>query len=81
MKTLIGEMSLTKFSMNYVFNAFNTSYDCMSIMHYRDHAFAYPSYVHTMTVKDPNTCDLSTRPIEVSPADKDILNKAYHCKQ
>ena len=62
-------------------NTFNSSYDCMSIMHYRDNAFASPAGSATMTAKDTSSCDLKSTQSEVSPSDKEILNLAYRCNE
>jgi len=54
-----------------------TSYDCASIMHYRDWAFQTWPGKKTMTPKDPFSCDLSRPVTRMSNSDIKLLNKMY----
>jgi len=60
---------------------FNTSYDCMSIMHYRDTFFltkeAKSKGAKSMYAKDPSTCDLSSSNNDLLVADYELINKMY----
>jgi len=60
---------------------FNTIYDCMSIMHYRDTFFitdeAKKKGDKTMYPKDPATCDLSSATLYMRIADYELINKMY----
>ena len=62
------------------YNDYNTPYDCMSIMHYRDTYFITPearrANQKTMRARRAG-CDLSSRNSRLTAADIDILNKVY----
>jgi len=60
------------------YNDYDTPYDCMSIMHYRDTYFSTGG--KTMRAKRSG-CDLSSRNSRLTAADKDILNKVYCSKK
>ena len=55
-----------------------TSYDCFSIMHYRDRAFSANGGL-TMTAKDPSTCDLSGPNRILTSSDVDLVRSMYQC--
>ena len=56
-----------------------TAYDCMSIMHYRDTAFAVDPAQPTMLARDPTSCDLKSANRWLTWTDRDLLNKNYDC--
>ena len=58
------------------YNDYDTPYDCMSIMHYRD----WGPLGKTMRAKR-SSCDLSSPNSRLTAADKDILNKMYCSKK
>lgn len=64
-------------------STFNTSYNCQSVMHYRDFLFrkTEPEYQNkfTMTAKDPSTCNLKTGGYEVLQYDYDLIKAMYGC--
>ena len=54
-----------------------TSYDCMSIMHYRDTFFSTGGL--TMTAKNPNSCDLQNPNKILTSSDVDLIRTMYQC--
>ena len=59
---------------------YNTPYDCMSVMHYRENDFrATWAKGPSMTARNPKKCDLRTLPTELTDSDIDLLNKMYPC--
>jgi len=65
----------------YGYNDYNTVYDCMSIMHYRDYDFitdeARNTGGKTMLAKNEDECDLSSPNVILTNADINILNRMY----
>merc|ERR1719431_1215074 len=62
------------------YNDYNTPYDCMSIMHYRDTFFITPAAQRAgqKTMRGRRAgCDLSSRNSRLTAADKEVLRKVY----
>jgi len=59
---------------------FGTSYDCKSIMHYRDSFFSIGGRP-TMTARNPNTCDLRSGTIVMTASDVNLVNTMYKCSE
>ena len=56
-------------------------YDCQSIMHYREDAFAKNKGLTTITARDPDRCDLTCPSYKPRPADVRLLRLKYKCKK
>jgi len=61
---------------------YDTPYDCMSLMHYRDSFFSKNYTVAPTMIPAPgNTnCDLKSPASVLTSADKELLNSMYQCK-
>ena len=77
----INENSRSQYRPDPTIKTFNTIYDCMSVMHYRDTFFitkeAFNQGKKTMYPKDPATCDLSSPAMNLRVADYELINKMY----
>jgi len=57
----------------------DVEYDCNSIMHYEDWAFAIDRSKPTMIAKNPDTCNLKNSNNVLRDTDKLMLQKMYQC--
>ena len=56
-------------------------YDCHSLMHYDETAFAINKKIKTMTARNPRTCDLKSSSHKPTQADIQLLKIKYKCKK
>ena len=61
---------------------YNTRYDCMSVMHYRDWGFSrnYPGEPTMIPASGNTNCDLRSPARVLTSADKELLNRMYQCR-
>jgi len=72
----IQEKALSQYSICRSCKIYGIPYNCMSIMHYRDHGFAIRRGLKTMIPRSPN-CDLTSRIREIPETDFQLLRNMY----
>jgi len=71
--------SLLNFKWNPFYLPQGIPYDCQSIMHYKEDAFAKRRGVPTITARDPESCNLTCPSFRPTQADVDLLRIKYNC--
>jgi len=77
---IVHDMKPNYYTNKTIFDTYQVEYDCMSIMHYRDNTFQIKGAGPTMTAKDPYSCDLKSKNIELKPSDITLLKRMYNCE-
>jgi len=73
--------SLLNFKWNPFYLTDGIPYDCQSIMHYREDAFAVSPNLVTMSARNPATCDLTCPSYRPREADIRLVRNKYGCAE